>query len=236
MSKKDPFADLQNKLDNQDKEKALRTSITVIIDKSGSMRATRDDVIGGFNTFVEEQKIVPGEATLSLVTFSGKHMTVLEDVLLSDVQELTEDSYVPGGGTALLDAMGDTISSLRTRIKNLPKEKRPDKVVIVIMTDGAENSSKVWVKDKVFELVSKATSDGWEFLYIGANQDAISAGQSIGIARNASINYTATSIGTQDIYKSMSRAVTSARAGKTIATTDWKAATTSKTNDGPVNK
>jgi Mg-chelatase subunit ChlD len=237
MSKKqNPLVDLQDKLDNKDRERALKTSITVIMDESGSMWSTAGDVIGGFNALVEEQKAVPGEARLSLVTFNNTFKTVLEEQALDKISELTSESYTPGGGTALLDTMGETISALKARFESTPKSGKPDKVIVVIMTDGAENGSRIWKREQVFDLITAQRALDWEFMFIGANQDAISAGQSLGVAAGASMNYVTGSIGTQAAYSNMSKSITRSRTGVgTIGATDsnvdinWNAKQTTTT-------
>lgn len=115
------------------------TEIVVILDRSGSMESIRDDAIGGFNAFMESQKAVAGEATSTLVQFNTTLETVHENVPLQDMPLLDSKTYVPGGGTALLDAVGLTVDRVGKRLAVTPEDKRPEKVMVAILTDGEEN-------------------------------------------------------------------------------------------------
>jgi uncharacterized protein YegL len=155
------------------------TEIVMIVDRSGSMESIKDDAQGGFNSFIEEQKKLPGEAALTLVQFDTEYETVHENKPLKDVPPYT---LVPRGWTALLDALGMTIAKVGERLAKTPEEQRPGKVLVVIITDGQENSSKEYTKEKVFEAVSHQREKyKWEFQFLAANQDAIQAGASISI-------------------------------------------------------
>lgn len=184
------------------------TSINVIIDRSGSMSSLTKDTIGGFNTFLSEQKALPGEAVLSLCLFSTSNQLVHDSVKLSDVPELDETTYRAGGGTALLDAIGHTVDEVGKKLSTMSEDDRPSKVLFLIITDGEENSSRKYNEaNRVKEMVSHQREKyNWEFVFMGANIDAISVGSSLGVAASNSINYNATSIGTRALYKGVSDA------------------------------
>ena len=144
------------------------TSINVIIDASGSMQHLTHDTIGSFNTFLAEQKIVPGEAAFSLCIFSTDYRLVHDFAVLNSVPELTTKVYSPNGGTALLDAMGTTIDSVGARLSAMPEEERPSKVIFLIITDGAENSSKRFNADQIRAKVQHQKDVySWEVVFIG---------------------------------------------------------------------
>ena len=192
-----------------------KTDITVILDKSGSMRATAADVVGGFNTFLEDQKKLPGEATMTLVQFDSKIRVVFDGLPIKDVLGLTSESYSPGGNTALLDAVGSTINRVGKRLSETPEADRPGKVIFLIMTDGEENASAEFKVAQIKSMVEHQTQMySWSFIFIGANIDAISTAESMGVMASNSINYTASSVGTKSAYREMSRGISSARASK----------------------
>lgn len=191
------------------------TSINVVIDRSGSMAPLTKDTIGGFNTFLKEQKAVPGEAVLTLATFADQYTLVHDFTPISEVQELNSKTYVAGGGTALLDAIGKTIHSTGTRLSGMKEEDRPSKVIVLIMTDGEENMSREFVRAKIMDMINHQRDKySWEFVFIGANQDAITAGHSIGVAASHSYNYSSTSVGTRAVYDSMSLGISDYRRAK----------------------
>lgn len=188
------------------------TAIAVIADESGSMGPLTNDTIGGFNIFLNEQKAVPGEASLTLVTFNSTHKTVHDFIKLADVPELTTNDYKPSGGTALLDAVGTTINALGARLEAMPEEERPSKVILLIMTDGDENSSREFAKDKIKEMITHQQEKyNWIVTFMGANIDTFGEASSMGIARGNVMSYVANSVGTKSLYNSMSDRVSRAR-------------------------
>lgn len=175
------------------------TEIVVILDRSGSMSSIKDDVIGGFNSFIEEQRKVEGFANVSLYMFDDQYESVYEGTELYLVPKLTNETFVPRGTTALLDSIGKTINSVGARLANTPESERPSKVMVVIITDGHENSSKEFTAAQIKEMTEHQTNVyGWQFLYIGANQDSFSVAQSYGIGH--AFNFSADSKGTSDMY------------------------------------
>lgn len=178
------------------------------------MEAIRTDAIGGFNAFLKEQKKLPGAAKLTLVLFDDQYDVVLDGAPLAEVLELTNETYVPRGMTALLDAVGRTVDSVAIRLAETPESKRPDKVIFCILTDGQENSSKEYTRGQVFQKISAHTENGWEFIFLAANQDAIQAGESLGIAKDSSISFKADAHGIHAAYSALSNEVTRRRGGQ----------------------
>lgn len=191
------------------------TDITIVLDRSGSMASVQDDTIGGFNTFLSEQQSVDGEANLSLVQFDDQYEVVYDGRPIKSADKLTPATFQPRGMTALLDAIGRTINSVGTRLGALDESERPDKVVMVIMTDGFENASKEFDNIKIAEMIRTQTNDyNWQFLFVGANQDAVLSAKSMGIAASHSMSYAANAVGTQDVYTSLSANIKSYRVGR----------------------
>jgi len=167
------------------------TYITVLLDRSGSMQSVKEDTIGGFNQFIGEQKKAGDNALLTLVQFdTGGIDVVHESKPIKEVPDLTDSTYQPRGGTPLLDALGQTIHSAGRALAAIPEMNRPDKVVFVIITDGQENSSTEHSKADVKQLIEQQTNKyNWQFVYLGANQDAFDEAGQIGIASAAAANY-----------------------------------------------
>jgi uncharacterized protein YegL len=195
------------------------TSINVIIDASGSMAHLSHDTMGNFNSFLKEQKEFPGEAVFTLCTFNTDYHLTHDFVKIASVPDLDSKSYVPQGGTALLDAVGTTIDSVGRKLAALPEEERPSKVIFLIITDGHENSSRRYSAEQIKSMVEHQKNVySWEFVFMGANIDAIATGTNLGISMQNTLNYDATSVGTQELYKSISsnmnayRSSTSSRA------------------------
>jgi Mg-chelatase subunit ChlD len=195
------------------------TSINVIIDASGSMRDLASDTIGSFNQFLTEQREVPGEAALTLYTFSTDYRLVHNFEKLANVVDLSSKSYSTGGGTALLDAMATCIDSVGQKLAAMPEEERPSKIIFLIITDGEENSSVRYAgqegREKVRAMVEHQREKySWEFVFMGANMDSIQAGTSLGISSSNSANYVPTAAGTAGLYKSVSSGLRSYRIGE----------------------
>lgn len=175
-----------------------KTDITIILDRSGSMESVKLDTIGGFNSFLSEQQKVAGEASLSLVQFDDQYEVVYENRDIRVADRLTEATFQPRGSTALLDAIGRTINAAGARFAALAEDERPDKVLFVIMTDGFENASREFTAAQISELISRQHHIyKWQFMFIGANQDAVLSAREIGIPAAASLTYAANSEGTQ---------------------------------------
>lgn len=201
-----------------------RTEIIFIMDNSGSMRHLTDDTIGGFNGFLEEQKNVGGEAFLTTVLFNSTHRKLHDHIDIREVPELTKKQYSVGGMTAMLDAIGDTIQEVQERIDNTPEDERPAHIICAITTDGQENASNHHSKSEVQKMIEHQTKGhGWQFVFLGANMDAVSEASSLGITHSAT--YMNDSIGTQTLYSAVDCATKSVRACGEI-NTDWAKAVT----------
>jgi len=193
------------------------TEVIAIVDRSGSMNDIRDDAIGGFNTFLkEQQESKEGKCLLTYVQFDNEYEVVHEGIDIGDMKALDYETYAPRGGTALLDAMGQTINVVGARLEATPEEKRPGNVVVVILTDGQENSSREFSKDKIKEMVEHQTEKyDWSFVYLAQNMDAVSSGASIGIdfsSRKAYVgNVLSGGAGVRAAYCSASSAVSNMR-------------------------
>ena len=167
------------------------TFIAVLIDQSGSMRKLVDDVIGGFNTFVDEQRAVGSNAFLTLVLFNSENIaTIHESTPIHDVPVLTSAVYKPTGMTPLLDALGTTIQRTGAILSAIPEVNRPSQVVFLIVTDGFENVSTVFTKNQILEMVAHQEQVySWNFVYQGANVDAFAEASQIGIATAAAATF-----------------------------------------------
>jgi hypothetical protein len=191
------------------------TEIVCIIDRSGSMAAIESDAIGGFNHFVEDQKRLPGAARLTLVLFDHSYEKVYDGLPLSRVPQLNAATYSPRGTTALLDAIGRTLDDLTHRLASVPEGAYPDRVVIAVLTDGLENASRDYTRDRVFEKIRHLQKNyEWQFIFLAANQDAIQSGAQLGIAADTSLAFSSTPLGTQKAFCTMSFMTGNARKKK----------------------
>ncbi len=197
------------------------THLEVIVDKSGSMSPTAKDTIGSINAFVTKQKEVTGTASYRLTQFNHTVNHGEYHNSLNDVQPLTPETYSPSGNTSLLDAIGQSITTLGSKLASLAETERPSKVIVVIMTDGEENSSKHWNRSTVSEMIShQKNTYNWEFLFLGANQDAIQVGTSLGVAKGATLNYAQTGSGLRGMGQAVNRVIANSRAyGASVNTT-----------------
>ena len=189
------------------------TDVTVILDRSGSMEAIASDVIGGFNRFLADQSGQPGECNLTLVQFDDKYEVVYVEQPIGEAPRLTEATFLPRGCTALLDAIGRTIDSTGLRLAALPEDERPQRVLLVIITDGLENASTDFTSERVFSMISTQQDVyQWSFLFLAANQDAIAEAAKVGIGAQQSLNFAATRAGVAEASLSLSEAVSTLRA------------------------
>jgi uncharacterized protein YegL len=189
--------------------KANYTHIAILLDRSGSMKKIKNDVIGGYNSLISEQKKEPGELTISLVQFDSHYEPVYEKLNIQDVKELTEDIYIPRSMTALNDSMARLIAETSTFVKGLSDENKPERVLFVTATDGEENASKEYTTNALKQLIETQEGNNWEFIYIGANQDSFKESEVRGVKH--SMNFTADSGGTKVMYASLSKKMSSYR-------------------------
>lgn len=188
------------------------THVVFILDKSGSMAGTQDDVIGGFNSLMSDQRKAEGKLTVSMCQFDTSYNLCFNMVGADEVTDLNSDTYRPGGNTALLDAVGRTINDVGEKLRDLPDALRPGKVLVVIMTDGQENSSREFTRRQVMELVKRQENEyKWNFIYVGANVDSFGEAGSLGLRAANVLSYTADSEGTVKGYEVLSRGILGAR-------------------------
>ena len=186
--------------------KADYTDISIVLDRSGSMDSIRQDAIGSFNTFLRDQKTVPSEATITLVQFDDQYEVVYGAIALHEAPELTLQTYVPRGSTALLDAIGRTIDETGHRLAAMPEADRPENVIIVILTDGEENSSRRYPPERINEMIHHQREVySWQFVFLGANQDAIMTASRLGIASAQALTFAASPVGAQAAMASVSK-------------------------------
>ena len=199
------------------------TEIVFILDRSGSMAGLEDDTIGGFNAMLEKQKKEPGEALLSAVLFDHCSEVVYDRVDLQKIEPMTDKQYFVRGSTALLDAIGGAVHHIENVHKYAREEDRPGKTIFVITTDGMENASREYSYRQVSSMVKHAQEAyGWEFLFLGANMDAIRAAETFGIRADRAVRYKCDGAGTRVNYSVVSQAIGSMRSGRGIDA-DWDA-------------
>lgn len=183
----------------------MRTLVGVVLDRSGSMATVLESTIEGFNSFVEEQREAGHDQLYVIAQFDNEYEVLQDGVELDDVLVLDKGNFVPRGGTALLDAMGRTICALDAVLAD---DIDIDQVIMVILTDGGENSSEEFTRDQVFDLIKEREESGtWAFNFVGANQDAIAIGGNLGIRAASCMNYNATDKGTLEAFKGMSNSI-----------------------------
>jgi uncharacterized protein YegL len=200
------------------------TEIIFILDRSGSMGGLEQDTIGGYNAFLERQK-GNGEALISTVLFSNRSEVIHDRVPIDAVKPLTEKEYYVGGSTALLDAIGSAVHHIANVHKYARKEDVPEKTVVVITTDGMENASRRYDYAGVRKLVERQKeTHGWEFLFLGANMDAISAAAQVGIEESHAVRYHSDSAGTRLNFQVLSDSIVSFRKSSHAITEEWKEA------------
>ena len=199
------------------------TEMVFILDKSGSMAGLEKDTIGGFNGMIERQKKLEGEALVSTVLFSGESTVIHDRVPLNKVEPLTDRQYYVGGCTALIDAIGGAIHHIGNVHKYAREEDRPEHTIFVITTDGMENASHRYTSDQVKAMVERQKGKyGWEFLFLGANIDAVETASHFGIGRDRAVNFHNDARGQALNYATVSKAIHRVRACATLDA-DWKA-------------
>lgn len=183
------------------------TELVFILDKSGSMCGLEQDTIGGFNSLIEKQKKEEGEVVVSTVLFNQEMTFIHNRVDINEVSKMTTKEYFTGGCTALLDAMGNTIKTISEKQEQLKDEYKPNKTMVIITTDGLENASTEYNFNSIKRLISKQTELGWEFIYLGANIDAVKEAARVGIRAEMAVNYNCDSEGLDINYSALSSAI-----------------------------
>ena len=199
------------------------TELVFILDRSGSMAGLESDTIGGFNAMLEKQKAQPGKAYVTTVLFDDKLQTLHDRVALEDIRPLTAEDYTVRGCTALLDAIGDTIRHIAFIHRYARPEDVPERTVFVITTDGMENASHRYTAEQIRKKVEHEKEKyGWEFIFLGANIDAIGTASRFGIGADRAVNYRADKKGTRVIYDTVSEAVCQMRSNAPLGA-GWSA-------------
>ena len=194
------------------------TELVFILDRSGSMSGLESDTIGGFNSMIEKQRKQDGECYVSTVLFDNVSEVLHDRVKLSDIKKMTEDDYTVRGCTALIDAIGCAIHHIGNVHKYAREEDVPEHTMFVIMTDGLENASHIYSSSKVKKMIEKEKEKyGWEFLFIGANIDAVETAKHFGIGADRSVNYHADKQGTAVVYDTVAETVSNFRAAQPMA-------------------
>lgn len=198
------------------------TEIVFILDRSGSMSGLESDTIGGFNSMIEKQKKTEGEAIISTVLFDNFSEVIHDRVNVRDIEPMTERDYTVRGCTALLDAIGDAIHHIGNVHKYARDEDVPEHTLFVITTDGMENASHRYDGNKVRGMIERQKKKyGWEFLFLGANIDAVETAKHFGIGEDRAVTYNCDSVGTQLNYQVLSDTITSLRCNASIDG-NWK--------------
>ena len=184
------------------------TELVFILDRSGSMAGLEGDTIGGFNAMIDKQKRAAGEAIVSTVLFDNVSVVIHDRVNVQKIEPMTEEQYSVRGCTALLDAIGSAIHHIGNVHKYARNEDVPEKTMFVITTDGMENASRRYTAERVKQMIERQKAKyGWEFMFLGANIDAVETAGRIGIDANRAVNYHSDSKGTRLNYEVVSEAV-----------------------------
>ncbi len=193
------------------------TEIVFILDRSGSMSGLEKDTIGGFNAMIEKQKKQDGKAYVSTVLFDHESVVLHDRLPLEQIKPMTEDDYTVRGCTALLDAIGGAVKHIGNIHKYARPEDVPEHTMFVITTDGLENASRKYNSRDIKRLIESKKEEGWEFLFIGANIDAIETANTYGIDSDRAVNYNADSQGTGVVFEAVSETVAKFRGGQKVA-------------------
>ena len=198
------------------------TEIIFILDRSGSMHHLESDTIGGYNSFLDQQKAEEGDARVTTVLFDDRYEILHDGVDIKEVQPITKKEYFARGSTALLDAVGKTIKEVEHRQNFASVDETPNKTMVVIITDGLENASREYTLDTVKKMVTvQQEKHGWEFIFLGANIDAVKAAGGFGISADRAVNYHADAVGTAMNFASVAVAATAMRKCGIIGQ-DWR--------------
>ncbi len=192
------------------------THITIILDRTGSMQSIKDDTIGGFNTFLKEQKKLKGKATMTLVQFDSQdpYEVIHSFKPVKDIQELDTSTYVPRASTPLLDAIGRGINDLEKCLDDMKKKERPGKVVMVIITDGQENASKEFNKPQIMKMMKDKEKADWQFVFLSADLASIGDASDYGFSADKVMSFDKNKKGAKHVWASMSMRISEYRNGE----------------------
>lgn len=205
-------------------EKPNKTDLVLILDRSGSMHGLECDTIGGYNSMLDKQRDGEGTVRVTTVLFDTDYEMLHNRQDIRAVEPMTDRQYQVRGCTALLDAIGRTIDRMVRAQRHSRPEDRADKVLFVIITDGMENSSRDYTMQQIRRMIEREKNKfGWEFLFLGANIDAIATASQFGIDADRAVNYHADSRGTALNYEAVSRAITHIRCSEAPMSAAWKA-------------
>lgn len=184
------------------------SELVFILDMSGSMLNLTEDTIGGYNSLLKEQRKQDGEAKITTVLFDDRYIMLHDGVDIKNVKDITKKEYCPRGMTAMLDAVGRTISKIDQKITRMPEEKRPGNVIVTIITDGYENASCEYTWKSVQSMIKEHRENhNWIFTFIGANIDTKEVSERMGINKDLARTYTPSKKGTESVYKAVSNSV-----------------------------
>ena len=210
------MAENNNKISIPKEEKSME--LVFILDRSGSMGGLESDTIGGYNSMLEKQKNgKTGKVNVTTVLFDDKYELLHDRIPIKEIKPITDKEYFVRGNTALLDAIGKTVSHIKSEQNKLEKEKKSEKVMFIIITDGMENASKEYTVKAVKEIVeTQKNKEKWEFLFLGANIDAIGTAESYGIESSRAVQYKSDSRGTINNYEVLEKAIEKVREGNEL--------------------
>ena len=198
------------------------TELVFIMDRSGSMSGLEKDCVGGFNSMIKKQKKEDGECLVSTVLFNNSDTILHDRVSLKNIKQMKEDDYVPSGCTALIDALGNSIKHISDVHRYIRKEDVPEHTIFVITTDGLENASKKYSSEEVKKMVEQKKEEGWEFIFLAANIDAVETAKRYGIEEDRAVNYVCDEVGTRKNYNALDKAIRSFRKCG-VMDSDWAA-------------
>ena len=199
-----------------------KTELVFILDRSGSMSGLEEDTVGGFNSMIKKQRKLEGEVKVSTVLFNHRSKVIHNRLDIEEVNLMTENEYQVSGTTALLDAVGRSIRKIKHVYADTLREDRPSKVIFVITTDGMENSSREFSYKRIKNNIEQLQEEyGWEFLFLGANIDAVSEASKFGIRPKRAVRFHSDSKGTKLNYMVLNKAIGKMRNNKELAD-DWK--------------